>query len=403
LENKRAMNNQEWIARHEVALVLNYGKMPAALVRGQGSQLWDADGKEYIDFFAGFGGTILGHAHPVLVAAVTQQAQTLWAVGNQFYTEPQILLAERIKAQAFDGRAFFCHSGAEANEAALKLARLYAANSATPGRYKIISMEKGFHGRTMGALSATPTPEYQKGFYPLVPGFVHVPYNDLAALEKAIDPETCAVIVEPIQGEGGLNVPDEKYLAGMRALCDRNGLTLIFDEVWTGCGRTGKTFCFEHAGVAPDILTLGKALGGGLPVGCMFARPQLATLLKPGTHGCTLGGNPICATAAATVMDVLEKEQLPARAAKVGTVAMEKIRTFKNAGARIRNVRGKGLLIGVELLSADGAPVVKKALALGLIINATQKNVLRLSPALTISEDTLNKGLAILEQALDPE
>ena len=361
MENKREMNNQELIARHEAALVLNYGKMPAALVRGEGSRLWDADGKEYIDFFAGFGGTILGHCHPALVAAVTTQAQNLWAVGNQFYTEPQILLAVRIKAKAFDGRAFFCHSGAEANEGALKLARLYAANSATPGRYKVISMEKGFHGRTMGALSATPTADYQRGFYPLVPGFAHVPFNDLGALEKAIDGETCAVIVEPMQGEGGLNVPDAKYLAGVRALCDRHGLTLIFDEVWTGCGRTGKTFCFEHAGVTPDILTLGKALGGGLPVGCMFARPERAALLKPGTHGCTLGGNPICAAAAATVMEALEKEQLPARAAKVGAVVMEKIRGFKNAGARVKEVRGKGFMIGVELVAADGAPVVKKA------------------------------------------
>jgi acetylornithine aminotransferase len=396
------MNNQDWIARHEAALMLNYGKMPATLVRGEGSHLWDADGRAYIDFFAGFGGTILGHAHPALVAAVTAQAQKLWAVGNQFYTEPQIRLAERIQANAFDGRAFFCHSGAEANEAALKLARLFAA-SISPGtpRYKVISMEKGFHGRTMGALSATPTPEYQRGFLPLVPGFVHVPFNDLAALEAAIDPETCAVILEPIQGEGGLHVPSADYLAGVRALCDRHRITLIFDEVWTGCGRTGKFFAFHHAGVTPDILTLGKALGGGLPVGCMFARPELAALLKPGTHGCTLGGNPICAAAAATVLEVLHKDDLPARAAHLGTLAMQHIRAFKNAKARIRQVRGQGLMIGIELLAADGAPVVKKAFALGLIINATQKNVLRLSPALTLSESTLATGLELLEQSLD--
>jgi acetylornithine aminotransferase len=228
-----------------------------------------------------------------------------------------------------------------------------------------------------------------------------VPFNDLAALEAAINPETCAVILEPIQGEGGLHVPSADYLAGVRALCDRHRITLIFDEVWTGCGRTGKFFAFQHAGVTPDILTLGKALGGGLPVGCMFARPELAALLKPGTHGCTLGGNPICAAAAATVLEVLHKEELPARAAHLGTLAMQHIRAFKNAEARIKQVRGQGLMIGIELLAADGAPVVKKAFALGLIINATQKNVLRLSPALTLSESTLATGLELLEQSLD--
>ncbi len=392
------MNNQDWIGRHEAALTLNYGKMPAALVRGEGSRVWDADGKEYIDLFAGFGGTILGHAHPALIEALTKQAHALWAVGNQFYTEPQILLAERIKSHAFDGRAFFCHSGAEANEAALKLARISAGET---GRYKIISMERGFHGRTMGALSATPTPEYQKGFYPLVPGFVPVPFNDLAALEKAIDTETCAVIVEPIQGEGGMNVPAVDYLAGVRAICDRHKLTLIFDEVWTGCGRTGKYFCHQYAGVTPDILTLGKALGGGVPVGCMFTTPEKAAFLKPGTHGCTLGGNPICAAVAAEVFAQLEKNNLPDAAARLGAIAVERVRNFKNAGARIKDVRGKGLMLGIELAAADGAPVVKQALATGLIINVTRKNVLRLSPALTISESKLHAGLDLLERALD--
>ena len=285
------MNNSELIGRHQAALTLNYGKLPVALVRGEGSRLWDAEGKEYIDMFAGFGGTILGHTHPVLVEAISKQAHTLWATGNQFYTEPQIRLAERLKAQAFDGRAFFCHSGAEAKQAATPLAR----RAGGEGRFKLISMARGIHGRTLGALSATPTPEYQKGFYPLVPGFVSVPYNDLAALEKAIDKETCAVLVEPIQGEGGINMPAEGYLRGVRELCTRNNLSMIVDEVWTGVGRTGRYFGHQYAGITPDIMTLGKALGGGVPVGCMFAEPGRAALLKPGTHGCTLGGNPVCA------------------------------------------------------------------------------------------------------------
>jgi len=389
------MENRDLIARHETALTLNYGKQPAAMVRGKGSLLWDADGKEYIDLFAGFGGTILGHCHPAIVEAVSRQAATLLAVGNQFYTEPQLRLAEALKRTAFDGRAFFCHSGAESNEAAIKLARLAGG----PGRFKVISMLKGFHGRTLGALSATPTPDYQKGFFPLVPGFSAVAFGDLKALEAAIDPETCAIIVEPIQGEGGINMPPEGYLAGVRRLCDQHHLTLIFDEVWTGCGRSGKFFASQWYGVKPDIMTLGKALGGGLPTGCMFAVPEKAALLKPGTHGCTLGGNPVCAAASAAVFEVMEKENLPARAEKLGHAAMERIRNFKPAD-RIREVRGKGLFIGVELAAADGSPIVAGALAKGVIVNATVKNVLRLCPALTIGEAELMRGLEVLEQAI---
>ena len=387
-------------------MVLNYGKMPAALVRGEGSRLWDADGKEYIDLFAGFGGTILGHAHLALVAAVTQQAGAVWATGNQFYTEPQVELAERLKRLAFDGRAFFCHSGAEANEAAIKLARISAANGGTGGgsgggRYKIISMQQGFHGRTLGALSATPTLEYQKGFFPLVPGFVNVPYNDLAALEAAVDAETCGVIVEPLQGEAGINVPAEGYLRGVREICDRHKLTMIVDEVWTGCGRTGKPFCHQYAGIVPDVMTLAKALGGGLPVACMFAVPEKAAFFKPGTHGCTLGGNPICAAAAATVLEVMEKENLPARAAMLGEKVVRRVKEFKGAAsAKVKEVRGKGLMLGIELNVADGSGLVGAALARGLIINVTHKVVVRLAPALTVPEELLMRGLGILEETL---
>ena len=384
------MSNEEFINRHQAAMVLNYGKLPAVITHAEGSRLWDADGKEYLDLFAGFGGTILGHAHPALVSAVIHQARAVWTVGNQFYTEPQILLAERLKKAAFDGRAFFCHSGAEANEAAIKLARIGAGvNGGKEGRFKIISMQHGFHGRTLGALSATPTHDYQKGFFPLVPGFVAVPYNDLAALEAAIDADTCGVIVEPLQGEGGINVPADGYLKGVRDICDRHNLALIFDEVWTGCGRTGKPFCYQHACITPDILTLGKALGGGLPTGCMYTSAERAAFLKPGTHGCTLGGNPICAASAATVLDVMEKENLPARAAQLGAAAIQRIAAFSSpAAAKIKDVRGKGLMLGIELSLADGSPILKEALAQGLVINVTHKNVIRLAPALTIPEKT---------------
>ncbi len=393
-------SNLDLISRHQTSLTLNYGKLPAALVRAQGSTLTDADGKTYVDLFAGFGGTILGHAHPALVAAVTQQAQSLWATGNQFYSEPQIRLAEAIQRNSFDGRAFFCHSGAEANEAAIKLARLTSGVSGgAEGRFKIISMLKGFHGRTLGALAATATLDYQKGFGPMPAGFSYVPYDDLAALEAAIDSQTAAVLVEPIQGEGGINMPSPNYLAGVRALCDQHQLCLIFDEVWTGCGRTGRMFAHQFDGVTPDIMTLGKALGGGLPVGCMFAIPQRAALLKPGMHGCTLGGNPLCAAVAATVLETIEHEHLAQRAARLGDLAISQIKSFSSA-AKIKNIRGRGLFLGIELVSPDGSAVVTGALARGVVVNVTQKNVLRICPALTIDEAAFIQALDSLDAAI---
>jgi len=384
----------ELIARHEGALIGNYGKLPVALVRGQGAMLWDADGKEYIDFFAGFGGTILGHCHPRLVAAITAQAQSLWQVGNQFYSEPQIRLAEHLKAKAFDGRAFFCHSGAEAAEAAIKLARISAGSN----RPKIVTMQKGFHGRTMGALSATAGPA-QNGFAPLVPGFVHVPFDNLEALEDVVDGTTAAVMLEPIQGEGGINEPTRGYLRAVRELCDRCGALLIFDEVWTGVGRTGHWFGHQISGVTPDIMTLGKALGGGVPVGGILASPRLAAYFKPGTHGCTLGGNPICANVSAAVFDVIQQENLLDHARTAGAMIREKLAGSAISG-RIKAIRGSGLFLGVELDIPDATPVVRHALANGLIINATQKNVLRICPSLVITPPQIEKALAILEKAI---
>jgi acetylornithine/N-succinyldiaminopimelate aminotransferase len=392
------MTNQQYIDRHLASMVLNYGKQPVALVRGQGSLLWDADGKQYIDMFAGFGGTILGHQHPALVAAVTRQANTLWCTGNQFYNEPQLRVAESLKRLAFDGRAFFCHSGAEANEAAIKLARI---SGVPEGRFKIISMQQGFHGRTLGALSATPTLEYQKGFFPLLPGCLSVPFNDLAALEAAIDQETCAVITEPIQGESGINVPDPAFLQGVRELCDKHHLAMIVDEVWTGIGRTGKPFGYQYGGVTPDIISMGKALGGGLPVGGILARPDRAAFFKPGTHGCTLGGNPVCAATAAAVLETLEKENLSARAAALGDKIVARIKAFApTAAAKIKEIRGRGLMLGIELVQPDATALVPAALAKGLALNVTHKHVVRLAPALTIPEDLAMKGLDILEQSL---
>jgi len=387
--------NNELIQRHEKFLIGNYGKLPVAFTRGQGALLWDAQGKQYIDFFAGFGGTILGHCHPALVAAVTRQAQTLWQVGNQFYTEPQLQIAEHLVNKAFNGKVFFCHSGAEAMEAAIKLAKI----SGGPARSRVISMQKGFHGRTMGALSAT-AGAAQNGFAPFLPGFLHVPFDDLAALDAAMDEKTAAVILEPIQGEGGMNVTSVDYLAGVRELCDRHGAALILDEVWTGVGRTGKYFGHQHFGIQPDIMTLGKALGGGLPVGAILAKPERAAFFKPGTHGCTLGGNPICTAAAATVFDVIEREHLTVSTAETGELIKNSILSFAARGNKIKEVRGMGLFIGIEMSIADATPVVNRALENGLVINVTQKNVLRVCPSLIISRQQIQQGLDILFGAI---
>lgn len=394
------MTNQELIARHQASIIGNYTKLPMVPVRGEGSFLWDAEGKKYIDLFAGFGGTILGHAHPALIEAMTTQAKQLWAVGNQFVNEPAIRLAEQLRRKAFDGRAFFCHSGAEANEAAIKLARLAARRGAAEGPFKIISMLNGFHGRTLGALSATPTQAYHHGFTPMTPGFTAVPYNDLNALAAAMDEQTAGVIVEPIQGEGGVNMPAADYLKGVRQLCDQRKVCLIFDEVWTGVGRTGKYFGHQHDGVTPDIMSMGKALGGGIPVAGIVAKPEIAAYFKPGTHGCTLGGNPVCAAVAGRIFEVMEKENLCAHATRMGELVQRTIRGFKKIATKIKEVRGKGLFIGVELAMADGTPVLQAALSKGLIINITHKHVIRICPAVNIPQAALEEGLAILEEAI---
>ena len=285
-------------------LIQNYARLPIVMHRGEGGWLWDAAGKRYLDLFAGFGGAILGHAHPALVAAVREQAGLLWHVGNTFYTQPQVELAERLNRFAFKGQAFFAHSGADANEAAVKLARLRGMGDGGK-RWKTISLIKSFHGRTLAMIAATGNPKVREGFGPPVPGFTVVDALDFDALAAAADDETACVIMEPIQGEGGVNLYPEGHVARIRKLCDERGMTLIFDEVWTGCGRTGKWFAHQFVTdasgkvVEPDIMTLGKAVGGGLPVGVMYAKPELARLMVPGKHGSTLGGNPICMAASA--------------------------------------------------------------------------------------------------------
>lgn len=387
----------ELLERGKQVLIGNYARLPVVMVRGEGCRLWDAQGKQYLDLFAGFGGAILGHCHPALIAAATEQAKKLWHVGNQFHTVPQIDLAERLNKYAFAGQAFFCHSGAEANEAACKLARLRGQDQ-SPKRWKIISLDKSFHGRTLAMIAATGNPKVRDGFSPDVPGFTQVPPGDIDALTKAVDAETAGIIMEPIQGEGGINLYPDQYPSQVRKLCDQHGLTLIFDEVWTGCGRTGAWFAHQHfknpdgSIVQPDIMTLGKAVGGGLPVGVMFAKPDLARLFGPGKHGCTLGGNPICMAVSRTIFDLIERENLAARAAMLGEHAMARFKAETRIQPKIKQVRGRGLFLGIELANVP-QNLVEKALEAGLVINLTAQQVIRLAPPINISRDEWDEGL----------
>ena len=401
---------QEILDRGKKVLIGNYARVPIDMVRGEGSSLWDSQGRQYLDLFAGFGGSILGHCHPALVAAAGEQAKKLWHVGNTFYTEPQIEFAEHLNRHAFQGQAFFCHSGAEANEAACKLARLRGSQNGGK-KWKILSLVKSFHGRTLAMIAATGNPTYRVGFGPEVPGFINVAPGDFDALEQAVDDETAGVLMEPIQGEGGVNLYPADYPQRVRELCDQRGLTLIFDEVWTGGGRTGKWFAHQHfcanAGksngtsgtgqsgtctVEPDIMTLGKAVGGGLPVGVMYAKPEIARLLIPGTHGCTLGGNPICMAVARTIFDVIEREKLIEHAAEMGELAFARLRNDVKIKDKIVEVRGRGLMLGIELKTPP-EKFLDKAFSFGLIANLTAKTVIRLAPPINIRRDEWLDGL----------
>jgi predicted acetylornithine/succinylornithine family transaminase len=399
---------QEVLDRASRVLIGNYGRQPVVMARGEGSLLWDTNGKRYIDLFAGFGGAILGHCPPALIEAATAQASRLWHVGNTFHTEPQIELAERLNRTAFTGQAFFCHSGLEANEAACKLARL-RGNLQTQDkpvkRWKIISLTRSFHGRSLAMISATGNPAVKQGFEPAVPGFVQVEAGDFAALKNAVDAETAGIILEPIQGEGGIYLYPSEYPAQVRKLCDEQGITLIFDEVWTGCGRTGRWFghqYFQDAGgkvVEPDILTLGKAIGGGLPVGAMYAKPEIAKLLIPGKHGCTLGGNPICMAVAKTIFDVIERDRLLEHAATLGEHAIARLRNEPKIKQKVVEVRGRGLMLGIEL-NEPPLKLVERGLENGIVINVTAQKIVRLAPALTITAEQWDQGLDTLVKIL---
>lgn len=404
-----ATTTAQIIENHDKYLSPNYPRFDKVMVRGDGSRLWDADGNEYLDLFSGFGATVLGHCHPALVQAVTHQARSLWHVGNLLHTQPQVEAAQWIAKLAFGGKTFFSHSGADANETAIKLARLYGKtkpNKATGefGRYKVISATQSFHGRSFATMGATGQDKVRLGFEPLLPGFCNVAYNDLVAIEEAMDGETVAVIVEPIQGEGGINVPDADYLPNLRKLCDERDVILICDEVWCAGGRTGKPFAYQHWDFEPDILTMGKGVGGGLPVGAVHIRACLAELFDARKHGVkhatTLGGNCLSMAACAAVFRTIADEKLAERAVQLGQQISEQIMSQAEQVPAIQNVRGKGLFLGIELDVkqlpegvTSAMDIVKGMLDRGILIGSAQTNILRIAPALTIPESQLLDGI----------
>lgn len=383
-------------------LMHTYNRFPVALRKGSGMKVWSVDGKEYLDFVGGIAVNCLGHCHPKVVIAIQKQAQRLMHVSNLYYIEPQVHLARTLVENSFADKVFFCNSGAEANEAAIKLARRYFREISGENRFEVVTAMNSFHGRTFAALSATGQEKFKTGFDPLVPGFTHVPYNDIDALASAVTERTCAILLEPIQGESGVRVPDADYLKKVRDLCDRNGILLILDEVQTGMGRTGKLFAYEHFGITPDIMTLAKGLGSGIPIGAMLATDKVAVAFQPGSHASTFGGNPlVCAAALTTITIILEDDLLLDQCRRMGEYLMERLRNIrKEFPSVVADIRGMGLLVGMEL-TKEGTPVVNACIERGILINCTAGNVLRFMPPLIVTEKEIDHLADVLEQVLD--
>jgi acetylornithine/N-succinyldiaminopimelate aminotransferase len=393
------MTKEEYIEAAERFLTPNYGKRELILVRGEGCRVWDIDGKEYLDFLAGISVNNLGHCPPAVVEALTAQIRQFMHCSNFYLIPTQVELAARLCELSFADRVFFCNSGAEANEAAIKLSRLWAKKTYGPERYEIITMRNSFHGRTLATLTATGQEKVQKGFEPLVPGFAYADFNDLASVEAAVGPHTCAIMLEPVQGEGGIVPATAEFLAGVRRLCNERGLLLIFDEVQCGMGRCGRLFAHQRYGVDPDIMTLAKALANGYPIGAMLARQDVGTLLGPGTHGSTFGGNPPACAAGLAVLREMAEHNWPAHAERMGHRFVELLREQIGELPSVKEIRAVGLMVGIELTHA-GAQVVKACAERGLIINCTMGNILRLLPPLIVGEAECEKAAAIIGQVL---
>ena len=395
------MSNSEWITRGEAVFAKTYTRFPAAIVRGEGCRLWDADGKEYVDFLSGIAVCSLGHCHPAVTEALCAQASTLLHVSNLFYTKPQTELAELLIRHSFAERVFFCNSGAEANEAAIKLARIYSSST---GRYEVISLTGSFHGRTLATVAATGQPKFHKGFEPLPSGFIHADFGTPEAIERLISDTTCAILCEPIQGESGVRPLSVEYLKALRAICDRHGLLLIFDEVQTGIGRTGTLFAYEQTGVVPDIMTLAKALANGLPIGAMLTRAQIAAAFTPGTHASTFGGNPVAAAAGVAVLNTM---LAPGFFDTVRERSSSFVQQLEGLVERFPQfcvkVRGQGMLLGLVLTDQGirhGPEIVRQMFERGILINFAGMQALRFIPPLIVSQEEIDRVVVELGQVL---
>ncbi|MDD3988067.1 MAG: aspartate aminotransferase family protein [Candidatus Omnitrophica bacterium] len=388
------MKKEEVFSSYKENIMPTYTKVPLVFVKGKGSRLWDIHNNAYLDFFPGWGVGNLGHCHPKVMSAVRDQISKLIFIPNNYYHIPQAKLAKEIVYWSFPSKVFFCNSGAEANEAAIKFARKFGK-----GRYEVITFENSFHGRTLGALSATGQKKYQEGFGPLLEGFKTVKFNDIKAVSDAITDKTVAVMLELIQGEGGINVADKDFVLALRKICDEKNLLLIVDEVQTGIGRSGKLFCYQNYGIIPDIMTLAKALGAGLPIGCMLVKKDIADTLTAGMHASTFGGGPVISRAALAVLKAVKKEKLLANARKMGEYLFLLLNALEDRYDVIKEVRGMGLMAGVEL-NTEGRPIVEKCLVKGLLINCTHEKVLRLMPALNVTKKEIDKAITILESVL---
>ncbi|MEW5801328.1 MAG: acetylornithine transaminase [bacterium] len=392
-------DKEEIISLAQKYLMSSYNRLPVVFEKGKGCRLWDTEGREYLDFLSGLGVNSLGYGYPSVVRAIKEQAEKLLHTSNLFYIGLQAQLAELVVQQAFSGKMFFCNSGAEANEAAIKLARLYARKVRGIEQGEIITAFRSFHGRTMATLTATGQEKIQKGFEPLLPGFTYVPFNDVQAVRDAVTNSTIAVLVEPIQGEGGVQVGTNEYLSSLREFCTQRGILLILDEVQTGLGRTGRFFCHQHAGIEPDVVSMAKALGGGVPIGAVLARDEVAQVFVPGSHATTFGGNHLSCAAGVATVEAIVRHGILENCQKMGEYLNEGLLALQQKYPFIKEVRGKGLLCGVEL-DTEGTRIARECLEEGLIINCTMSTVLRFLPPLIISREEVDKGLFILDKVL---
>lgn len=396
MRKKQKMKIKKIIEDSNIYLMPTYSRIPIAIDRGEGVRVWDTEGKVYLDFVSGIGVMALGYSHPEIIRVIREQSEILIHCSNLYHVEAQVELAKKLCELSFAKRAFFCNSGAEANEAAIKIARKFGQKK---GAYEIIAMENSFHGRTLATIGLTGQEKYRKHFSPFPPGFKFVPFNDLKALEKAISDRTCAVIMEPIQGEGGICEASLEFIQGARELCSKREVLLIFDEVQCGLGRTGKWFAYQHYGVNPDVMTLAKPLGGGLPIGVTLATEEAGTVFSPGDHASTFGGSPLVCSVALKFLEIMKEEKIVEKAQQKGNYFKQKLFGLKEKYPYIREIRGKGLMLGIQL-EIEGRPLMEKAREMGLLINVTADKVIRFLPPLVVTYEDIDQAVSIIDEVL---